>query len=83
MEPNVQTYLFTQGILGISTLVLGFVCIKLYNKTEKQEQRIQDLLDLRLQDSIKVQDNMSELIRGSTEANRIIAEKIETYRGRR
>lgn len=82
MDSNVPTYLFTQGVLGICTLVLSYVCIKLYNKTEKQELRIQQLLDLRLQDSIKVQDNMSELIRGNTEANRIIADKIDMYRGK-
>lgn len=81
MEPNIPTYLFTQGVLGVCTLILGIVCIKLYNKIERQEARIQELHELRFQDSKEVAKNLAEVLEGNAQANRILAEKIEAGRG--
>lgn len=77
MGGDVATYLFTQGVLGVVCLVLGIVCIRLYGKTEKQEARIQELQELRLQDSKEVTKDVTEVLQGNSQSNRILAEKIE------
>lgn len=79
---NVTTYLLTQGVLGVACLVLGYVCIKLYNKTETQQSKIEELHNARLNDIKEIKDQLSELLQGNTEANRILAEKIEAVRRR-
>lgn len=79
---DATTYLFTQGILGIVAVVLSTVCIKLYNKTERQETRIQELQDLRLEDSKEVTRDVTAVLQGNAQSNRILAEKIEIAKKR-
>lgn len=38
MNDGIATFLFTQGVLGVACLVLGIVCVKLYNKNERLEK---------------------------------------------
>lgn len=78
---GVSNYLLTQGVLGIAVLVLGWVCIKLYNKTEKQQNRIEELQNLRLQDSKEVTKEVTEVLQGNSQSNYILAEKIEAAKG--
>lgn len=78
-----SNYLFTQGVLGVACVVLGIVVIRLYNKTERQEQRIQELQDLRLQDSKEVTKDVTEVLQGNAQSNLILAEKIEIAKGNR
>lgn len=69
-SPDVGTYLFTQGVLGVVCLVLGLVCRTLYNK-------VQALQDARLQDAKDVTKDVTTVVQGNAEAMRILAAKIE------
>jgi sensor domain CHASE-containing protein len=73
-------YLFTQGVLGIVVLALAAVCIKLYNKVDTKQSKIEELQDARLQDIKDIKDQLSDILQGNTEASRILAEKIEAAR---
>lgn len=83
MNDGVTSYLFTQGVLGIACIVLGVVCVKLYNKTERQQIRIEQLQDLRLTDSKEVTKDVTDVMATNTTSNRILAEKIEVVQGKR
>jgi hypothetical protein len=72
------TYLFTQGTLGVVVVALATVCIRLYNKIERQQTRIEELQELRLQDSKEVAKDITEVLQGNSQSNRILAEKIES-----
>lgn len=80
MEP-VSTYLFTQGVLGVVVVALVTVVIKLYNKTERLQLRIEELQDLRLTDSKEITKDVTEVLQGNSQSNRILAEKIEIVKG--
>ena len=56
--PDVGTYFFTQGILGVIVVVLGIVCIKLYNK-------VQELQDARLLDAKEVTKDVTTVLKRS------------------
>ena len=75
--PEASTYLFTQGVLGVVVVALTTVIIKLYNKTEKQQLRIEELQELRLQDTKEVAKDVAGVLEGNSQTNRILAEKIE------
>lgn len=75
------TYLFTQGVLGVVVVALSTVAIKLYNKTEKQQNRIEELQDLRLSDSKDVTKDVTEVLQGNSQNMRILSEKIEIAKG--
>lgn len=71
------TYLFTQGVLGIVVVALSTVCIKLYNKSEKQQLRIEELQDLRLEDSKQLTKDVTDVVQGNSQNMRVLSEKIE------
>lgn len=79
---GVTTYLLTQGVLGIVVVALTVVVGKLYNKTEKQQARIEELQDLRLEDSKEVTRDVTAVLQGNAQSNLILAEKIEVAKGR-
>ena len=83
MNGEVTTYLFTQGVLGVACIVIGFVAVKLYNKNERQQLRIDELQELRLQDSKEVTKDVTEVLQGNSQSNRILAEKIEVAKAER
>lgn len=83
MENGIAAYLFTQGVLGVAVLVLGWVCVKLYNKTERQQTRIEELQDLRLTDSKDITKDVTTVLQGNSQSNYILAEKIEAARGKK
>ncbi len=71
------TYLFTQGVLGIVVVALSTVCIKLYNKSEKQQLRIEELQDLRLEDTKQLTKDVTDVVQGNSQNMRVLSEKIE------
>lgn len=79
---DATSYFITQGALGIGVVVLAGVVIKLYNKIERQYQKIEELQELRLQDSKEVNKDYSEIVQGNTQSNLILAEKIEVSKKR-
>jgi len=80
MEDNLSTYLFTQGVLGVAVLVLGLVCLKLYNSREadRKEWRAEsrELNTLRLQDSKDVGEKVVTVMDNTSQNLRILSEKI-------
>lgn len=78
---NGTTYLFTQGVLGVVVVALSTVCIKLYNKVERQQLRIEELQDLRLTDSKQVTKDVTEVLQGNSQNMRVLSEKIAIVKG--
>lgn len=78
-EPT--TFFLTQGVLGVTCVVLGLVIAKLYNKIEKLQLRIEELQDMRLQDSKEVTTHVTGVLSDSSQNLRILSEKIEVARG--
>lgn len=74
---GVSTYLITQGVLGISVLVLGYVVGKLYSKTERLEKEKSDLAEARRLDDREQFEKLTQLVHDFTQSNRILTEKIE------
>jgi hypothetical protein len=81
MQDAGVTYLFTQGVLGVVVVALSTVAVKLYNKTEKQQLRIEELQNLRLTDSKEVTKDVTEVLQGNSQNMRILSEKIEVAKG--
>ena len=77
MDGGVTTYLLTQGVLGISVLVLGYVVGKLYSKTERLEKEKSDIAEARRLDDKEQYEKITQIVIDNTQANRILAEKIE------
>ena len=75
------TFYFTQGVLGVTVIVLGLVINKLYNKTEKQQARIEELQNLRLEDSKEVTRDVTAVLQGNAQSMSILAEKISVGKG--
>jgi hypothetical protein len=79
---NVTTFYLTQGVLGATVIVLIYVVIKLYNKIEEKQTRIDELQDLRLQDSKEVTKDVTAVLQGNSQSNLILAEKIDVAKRR-
>ena len=77
MDGGVSTYLLTQGVLGVAVLVLGFVVGKLYSKTERLEKEKSDIAEARRLDDKVQYEKLTQIVIDNTQANRILAEKIE------
>lgn len=75
--PDVNTYLFSQGVLGVACLVLGIVCVKLYNKTDRLEKDKTDLMEARRVDTVQTLEKITEVMQTNSQTNRLLAEKIE------
>lgn len=84
---GITNYLFTQGILGIACLVLGWVCIKLYNKNERLQADKDalnrdklDLIEARRIDAVQSTRELMELIQGSMQSDALLVAKIEAVK---
>lgn len=77
MDGGVTTYLLTQGVLGVSVLVLGYVVGKLYSKTERLEKEKSDIAEARRLDDKEQYEKLTQIVIDNTQSNRILAEKIE------
>jgi hypothetical protein len=74
---DVPTFLLTQGVLGVACLVLGMVVAKLYTKNEKLQERIDTLQELRISEGRETLKEVTDIVQGNSQSNRILAEKIE------
>lgn len=87
MPPDAATYYFTQGVLGVTVVVLIFVCSKLYNSREadRKEWRaeVKELNDLRLSDGKEVAEKVTSVMENTSQNIRILSEKIEAGKDRR
>lgn len=88
------SYYFTQGVLGVTVLALAWVIrfmFKYYTeKIDLKDARIEALQDARLDDNTKHADDYREMakndqivLQGNSQANELLAAKIETVKGQR
>lgn len=71
------TFLLTQGVLGVSCLVLGVVVVKLYNKTERLEKEKSDLQEARRLDAVETRTDVTSVLPGISQSLQNISDKIE------
>lgn len=83
MDDGVYTFYLTQGVLGVTVLILVFVVNKLYNKVDQKQARIDELQELRLQDSKEVTKDVTSVLHGNSQSNLILAEKIDAAKQQR
>lgn len=73
----VNTFYLTQGVLGVTVLVLALVVVKLYNKTERLEKEKVELLNERNRDDKETLKEVTTVMNESSQNIRILSEKIE------
>jgi hypothetical protein len=87
-------YYFTQGVLGISVIALAFVIrfmFKYYTgQIDIKDAKIDALQQARLDDNTKHADDYREMahndqivMQGNSQANELLAAKIEAVKGKR
>lgn len=74
-------YFFTQGVLGVVVAALSVVVIYQNKKLDKKDARIEELQELRLQDSKEVTKDVTEVLQGNSQNMRVLSEKIEIAKG--
>ena len=80
--PNIESYLLTQGVLGVACIMLGYVCVKLYDKNEKLQARIEELHEIRLKDSQDITKEVTQVLNGNSQNMAILSEKFEVAKRR-
>lgn len=87
MPEEAVSYLLTQGVLGFACLILGWVVIKLYNKTEKLQaekdllQREKEaLIEARRLDSVQSVKDYATIVQDNTQTNALLGAKIEAVK---
>lgn len=89
MDPTqgVTSYLFTQGVLGIAVIVLGWVCLKLYNKTEKLQaekdvlqKEKEAIIEARRLESVQTVTDYKDIVQGNSQSNALLIAKIEAVK---
>lgn len=87
------SYYFTQGVLGVTVIILALVIrfmFKYYtDKIDVKDAKIEALQNARLDDNTKHADDYREMakndqivLQGNSQANELLAGKIEAVRGR-
>lgn len=82
-QTGITNYLFTQGVLGVMCVALIIVVIYQQRKLDKKDIRIEELQDLRLEDSKTREKVVSDVMNDTSQNLRILSEKIEVAKGRR
>jgi hypothetical protein len=92
--PDPATYYFTQGVLGVSVVVMALVIrfmFKYYtDKLDTKDLKIEALQNARLDDNNKHSEDYREMakndqvvLQGNSQANELLAAKIEAVKGQR
>lgn len=87
---GITSYFFTQGVLGVTVIVLGIVVIYQQKKIDKKDEKIESLYEARILDNKNqatdyremAKDNQ-EVLQGNSQANLLLGSKIEAVKGRR
>lgn len=77
MAEQITTYFFTQGILGVVVIVLGIVCMKLYNKNERLEKEKTAILEAWRDETREEGRVQIEVLKGNSQSLFYLADKIE------
>lgn len=82
-------FLFTQGILGVCLVMAIIVIIYQQKKIDKKDEKIDLLYNARLDDNKvhtadyrEMAKNDQMVLSGNSQANQLLASKIEAVRGR-
>lgn len=86
---SAASYFFTQGILGVLVVILGFVCIKLYNSREQErkdnnvivgnlQKEKEALMEARRLDVVESLNDNKSVLPGISQSLQYISGKIET-----
>lgn len=79
MDANsTTTFFLTQGVLGVTVVVLSIVVLRLYNKIEKLEQEKTALLQAWLTETKDSGKDALEVLQGNSQSIVYLAEKIES-----
>ncbi len=70
-SPDIGTYFFTQGILGVVVLVLAWGYWKKDNALQAEK-------DARLQDAKETTKDVATVVQGNTQAMNVLTAKIDT-----
>lgn len=81
-QPDFITYLFSQGVLGVVCAGLIIVTIYQQRKLDQKDATIQILNDNRLTDAKEVQKDLGTVLSGNSQANQLLAAKIEAVKGK-
>lgn len=79
---GITTYLITQGALGVACIVLAFVCVKLYNKTERLEKEKSDLQEARRLETRDTTKEVISVLSANANSMQVLSEKIEIAKQR-
>lgn len=71
------TYYFTQGVLGVTVVVLAIVIIKLYGKTERLEKEKIALIEAWRQETKDEGKQVIDVLRGNSQSLFYLADKIQ------
>lgn len=74
---DLSTYLFTQGVLGVATLVEGLVIVKLYGTIDKKQSKIDELQEARRLDAVETRTDVTSVLPGISQSLKNISDKIE------
>lgn len=69
---DISTYYFTQGVLGVTVLVLALVVVFLYRSKDKLQDRYNALQEQRIVDAKETRDKIVEPL----EKQALMSEKI-------
>lgn len=90
MDPTTGTanFLLTQGVLGVAVLVLGWVCVKLYNKAEKLQadnnalqKEKEVIIEARRVESVQTVTDYKDIVQSNSQSNALLIAKIEAVKG--
>lgn len=79
---GIMAYLITQGALGVACIVLAFVCVKLYNKTERLEKEKSELQEARRLETKETTKEVISVLSANANSMQVLSEKIEIAKQR-
>ena len=74
---NLSTYYLTQGVLGVSVLVLSYVVVHLYKENKELQTQKTEILEARRIDDRATLKEVTTILNDNAQNMRILSEKIE------
>ena len=71
------TFLLTQGVLGVATVVLGAVVVSREKKIDKLQSRIDELQEARRLDAVETREQVTSILPNLSQSLQNISDKIE------
>lgn len=74
---NITTYLLTQGILGVVTLVEAIVITKIYSELKQERSKVDAIQEARRLDAVETRNDVTSVLPGISQSLQNISDKIE------